>query len=377
MKRAIYASAFLIILAIAAFCTTAISQTILRNQEERVSSYERIQINGVWYNPREIPLNEDPVYLALGGSRACGSWSGGGFPSIADIVAGLNYLYYDGSPPMSFDEADCDDHELYTLSDLAWLLRSAFGDGPPPICPPSQPPLDGPVNDSIYLHTFETSYPAAEIFPPGQDELAVHFHLTTDTAINVASLAFSMRVGTEIPTIDSVTLPESDMASFMYLKKVDHDRGVVDIGLISVSSSNDILPGTYEYGYVHLSVPPMDEVWRPIIIEWDSLTPIQDEHYVHYPYVTGVNADECWTPTVFRFPCIGERRGNVNYDEDDELDISDLVFLVNYMFKEGPPPKCFEEADVDESIGLDVADLVYIVNYMFKDGPAPEMCPQE
>lgn len=72
-------------------------------------------------------------------------------------------------------------------------------------------------------------------------------------------------------------------------------------------------------------------------------------------------------------------RGNTNNDPADEIDISDLVFLVNYMFASpiGHAPPCFEEADVDGSTGLDIADLVFLVAYMFGDppGPAPLGCP--
>lgn len=56
-------------------------------------------------------------------------------------------------------------------------------------------------------------------------------------------------------------------------------------------------------------------------------------------------------------------------------DISDLIYLVDYMFNGGPLPPVMEEADVDGSGGdIDIADLVYLVDYMFNSGPEPE-CP--
>ena len=72
--------------------------------------------------------------------------------------------------------------------------------------------------------------------------------------------------------------------------------------------------------------------------------------------------------------CLG-LRGNVNGYVGDAIDISDLVYLVNYMFKSGPPPPIPDEADVDASGFIDIADLVYLVNYMFKNGPEPPPCP--
>ena len=84
--------------------------------------------------------------------------------------------------------------------------------------------------------------------------------------------------------------------------------------------------------------------------------------------------------------CIG-RRGNVDGFDDggSDIDIGDLVYLVDYMFTDGPPPTCVEEANIDASccaVGsteslsdIDISDLVYLVDYMFTGGPEPTGCP--
>jgi hypothetical protein len=73
--------------------------------------------------------------------------------------------------------------------------------------------------------------------------------------------------------------------------------------------------------------------------------------------------------------CIG-MRGDVNGDGND-ADISDLVYLVDFMFGGGPEPPCFEEADVNgDTMGPDISDLVYLVDYMFGGGPPPLDCGQ-
>lgn len=59
----------------------------------------------------------------------------------------------------------------------------------------------------------------------------------------------------------------------------------------------------------------------------------------------------------------------------DIPDISDLVYLVNYMFLDGPQPPVMEACDVDgNGSGPDIGDLVYLVNYMFNGGPDLQ-CP--
>lgn len=72
-----------------------------------------------------------------------------------------------------------------------------------------------------------------------------------------------------------------------------------------------------------------------------------------------------------------EIRGDINHNGAPEPDISDLIYLVNFMFQEGPDLPCGEEANVD---GLgnpdipDISDLIYIVSYMFQDGPSLVPC---
>ncbi len=73
--------------------------------------------------------------------------------------------------------------------------------------------------------------------------------------------------------------------------------------------------------------------------------------------------------------CIGIR-GNIDGDSEDIIDISDMLYLLDFMFRQpnGPAPVCFEEADLNGSSGIDIADLVYFIEYMFKGGAAPISC---
>lgn len=74
-------------------------------------------------------------------------------------------------------------------------------------------------------------------------------------------------------------------------------------------------------------------------------------------------------------PCCVDR-GNIDHDPTGGIDISDLVYLVSYMFDLGPTPPCSGEADVngDGSPVADISDLVFLVDYMFSGGPAPVPC---
>ena len=47
----------------------------------------------------------------------------------------------------------------------------------------------------------------------------------------------------------------------------------------------------------------------------------------------------------------------------------------NYMFKDGATYECEEESDVDGLNGVDVSDVVFLVNFVFNEGPLPASCP--
>ncbi len=64
------------------------------------------------------------------------------------------------------------------------------------------------------------------------------------------------------------------------------------------------------------------------------------------------------------------RRGDA--DGDDDVDILDMVYLVNFKFKGGPAPLTIQSGDADSSLNIDILDIVYLVNYKFKGGPAPQ-----
>lgn len=56
---------------------------------------------------------------------------------------------------------------------------------------------------------------------------------------------------------------------------------------------------------------------------------------------------------------------------DSLVTVSDVIYLINYLFKSGPPPNPSVSADANCDGILNVSDVVYIINYIFKDGLAP------
>ncbi len=59
-------------------------------------------------------------------------------------------------------------------------------------------------------------------------------------------------------------------------------------------------------------------------------------------------------------------------DDDGKVNVSDVIYLINYLFKGGPPPiPELLVGDVNGDGKVTVSDVVYLINYLFKGGPPP------
>jgi len=64
-------------------------------------------------------------------------------------------------------------------------------------------------------------------------------------------------------------------------------------------------------------------------------------------------------------------RGDAN--GDGNINIADAIFLVNYLFLDGPEPTPLEAGDADCSGEVDIGDVIFLVNYLFAGG-SPAGC---
>ncbi len=61
-------------------------------------------------------------------------------------------------------------------------------------------------------------------------------------------------------------------------------------------------------------------------------------------------------------------------DGSGTITISDVVYLINYIFSGGPAPDPMSTGDADCSGTVTISDVVMLINYIFAGGPAPN-CP--
>ena len=56
------------------------------------------------------------------------------------------------------------------------------------------------------------------------------------------------------------------------------------------------------------------------------------------------------------------------------VNIQDITYLINFLYKGGPIPSCYYEGDANGSKIINIQDITYLINYLYKGGPAP-ICP--
>ncbi len=137
-------------------------------------------------------------------------------------------------------------------------------------------------------------------------------------------------------------------------------------------------PATPQYG-VCADAPGIDACAG---VPWGSTQP---ENFMSYAEQGGTGCwnlftpeqsgrMHCWTDAQLTGQLGPPPTGDVN--ADGQLDISDSVFLLAYLFASGPAPTTPCVADVNDDTSIDIGDSIYLLSYLFTQGPAPlDACP--
>lgn len=73
--------------------------------------------------------------------------------------------------------------------------------------------------------------------------------------------------------------------------------------------------------------------------------------------------------SFFHAPAKAALCGDTNNDEI--LNVGDIVYIISYVFKGGPPPQFICDGDVNGDGELNVGDAVFFAKWIFNGGPAP------
>jgi len=82
-----------------------------------------------------------------------------------------------------------------------------------------------------------------------------------------------------------------------------------------------------------------------------------------------VGHSSAYQSSPFSFQFLGFICGDVNMSGG--VNISDITFLVGYLFGGGPAPDPIEAGSVNGDPNINISDITYLVGYLFGGGPAP------
>ncbi|MGQ9591554.1 MAG: lamin tail domain-containing protein [Planctomycetota bacterium] len=116
-------------------------------------------------------------------------------------------------------------------------------------------------------------------------------------------------------------------------------------------------------------------------VEWVSL-----ERDCSLSRISNGLAGPCWIETCLDGGGPPPTLGSVNLGECPDLepkfirgdatsdcgvDITDAIFILNYLFTGGQPPRCEDAADVNDTGALDISDGIYLLGYLFLGSDPP------
>jgi hypothetical protein len=156
-------------------------------------------------------------------------------------------------------------------------------------------------------------------------------------------------------TVDSMIVTVGNY--FAFSGHIDLEGSYQDQGatVISISPANltaaTVADGDFTFpavggGYQTVSIS------RPGYVTFDTLMLFDRSHDVEI------------TLSMVDFVC-----GDANFDA--LANIADAVYMINFVFKNGPAPVPLDAGDANCDGSANVADAVYLINYVFKGGPAP------
>ena len=104
---------------------------------------------------------------------------------------------------------------------------------------------------------------------------------------------------------------------------------------------------------------------------WDVSGLAEDSLYMLHATAIDNSGHEGHTSVLLKKDCqVTFIPGDVNYD--NLVNPADLVYLINFLYKEGPePPAGNEVGDINCDNSIDMGDVVYLYKYIFSGGPEP------
>ncbi|MEM7263137.1 MAG: hypothetical protein AAF488_14195 [Planctomycetota bacterium] len=231
---------------------------------------------------------------------------------------------------------------------------------------------------------------SAQTFIYSSDDSSIEY----DIDLGTGSVAHSFWIE------EDTTTPATNVQGWS--KSVAHDSAFVTVTAVEQGAymqfiipdffSTDILPSGFTVGAIYSFLGGVDctyEVAKEVVITNYETVP---SAFVGDPVGTTVTLEyqPLGTPPVQNVvivggspidvvpapgsitlapPSDGFARGDCN--GDSSMDISDPIFVGDFLFAGGTAPLCLDACDANDDGQVDIADAIYVPNHLFAGGPPP------
>ncbi len=352
--------------------------------------------------PTEVTVG-DPSLL---GEFLRGDANWDGTVSIADALYIRRFLFGGHEPPVCMDAADANDDGCLDIADQVCivhhtLLEDIIFPEPYPLpgfdltpdglsCQDDEEVVSGEFTEDILDVGEVEAAPGEEVWVPiyltnlvpvEAVQLVIKYPTDTFTvaeggtngAMDFSGTAYEVLSGDVDPHYESVHAPEGTdyfLVGAMWSFTVDMPIPPGDDQLlvrIKGTVSEDATPG--EIIDLEPTNGPNNEGVGMHRLRNEITSRGESRYVAFYPKTLKGFIEVKDNPTTLDF-----LRGDAN--ANNNMDIADPIFILMFLFADGPAPPCPDAADVDDSGDFDLADPIMALNYLFVTGGlTPEMPP--
>ena len=287
----------------------------------------------------------------------CGDYSCDNQLSASDVFSAFNFLVETVrcSPT---DSLDIDEHFRLSVRDAVWISRYLSTGDPAPHCDSTDAELLPQPGPNYFLLCKPTVTECT-------DRCRAYIELLNYKPLYGAAIYVIIKVdGIPVSGTISVEGPFSAGTGGTTLHSIE--PGLFSAGLAMYGAP--VPPGRRRIA----TFMGEDNAWlnKPISIQLVSVDSLQyDSAIARHPAAVDDQLG-LWQINDGMVECPILLSGDA--DMSGGMTSSDIILLVNYVFKSGSPPRpCSATGDVNCDLSVNSADVIGMVNHVFKGGPEP------